>query len=297
MHAQYPDSPFLLQNVDSYAQWRESKLRDYPQTAQQLVVAVENPLALSRTEHEAMLALLRKTNMVIYTAQSHHDDARIPLSMGERFGLHRLDHNYLAENSGLSAITVSESGEKPQFIPYTSKALQWHTDGYYNSGENLIRGFILHCVNDAAEGGENALLDHEMVYMLMRDENPDYIRAMMQTDMMTIPPRTDEDGIARPEVTGPVFQIDPSNGALHMRYTARKRNIHWRNDALSREALACLESLLEDGRSPIFRSLLTPGMGLVCNNVLHNRAAFHDSPEHGKRLLYRARYYDRVGNT
>ena len=34
-------------------------------------------------------------------------------------------------------------------------------------------------------------------------------------------------------------------------------------------------------------------MGLVCNNVLHDRAAFVDS-ESRKRLLYRARYFDRI---
>jgi hypothetical protein len=38
---------------------------------------------------------------------------------------------------------------------------------------------------------------------------------------------------------------------------------------------------------------MTPGMGLVCNNVLHTRNAFSDSPGH-RRLLYRGRYYDRL---
>jgi hypothetical protein len=34
-------------------------------------------------------------------------------------------------------------------------------------------------------------------------------------------------------------------------------------------------------------------MGLVANNVLHDRSAFVDDPAH-PRLLYRARYLDRV---
>jgi hypothetical protein len=34
-------------------------------------------------------------------------------------------------------------------------------------------------------------------------------------------------------------------------------------------------------------------VGLVCNNVLHDRAAFTDSGTR-KRLLYRARYFERV---
>jgi hypothetical protein len=34
-------------------------------------------------------------------------------------------------------------------------------------------------------------------------------------------------------------------------------------------------------------------MGVICNNVLHARSAFRDDPAR-PRLLYRARYYDRV---
>ena len=43
----------------------------------------------------------------------------------------------------------------------------------------------------------------------------------------------------------------------------------------------------------IFRLKLEPGMGLVCNNVLHDRTGFDDDPEQ-PRLLYRARFLDRV---
>jgi hypothetical protein len=34
-------------------------------------------------------------------------------------------------------------------------------------------------------------------------------------------------------------------------------------------------------------------MGLLCNNVLHDRTAFCDAPDQ-PRLLFRARYLDRV---
>ena len=32
----------------------------------------------------------------------------------------------------------------------------------------------------------NALLDHEIAYLLMRDANPEYVRALMQEDVMLI---------------------------------------------------------------------------------------------------------------
>jgi hypothetical protein len=43
---------------------------------------------------------------------------------------------------------------------------------------------------------------------------------------------------------------------------------------------------------------LQAGEGLLCNNVLHNRTAFKDSDDPTQtRLLYRGRYFDRVGRT
>jgi hypothetical protein len=38
---------------------------------------------------------------------------------------------------------------------------------------------------------------------------------------------------------------------------------------------------------------MQPGMGLLCNNVLHDRSAFTDDALN-PRLLYRARYLDRI---
>jgi hypothetical protein len=108
---------------------------------------------------------------------------------------------------------------------------------------------------------------------------------------MTIPAREDEDGVARPAQSGPVFSIDPADGTLHMRYTARTRSIRWKDDTPTAEAVAWLARWLAE--APVLRLRLDPGMGLVSNNVLHERSAFIDDPA-APRLLYRARYLDRV---
>jgi alpha-ketoglutarate-dependent taurine dioxygenase len=80
-----------------------------------------------------------------------------------------------------------------------------------------------------------------------------------------------------------------------MRYTARGTNIAWKDDAATRAALTALERVLgEDGSRWIFRLRLEAGMGIVCNNVLHNRSAFRD--DGARRLLYRLRYLDRVAD-
>lgn len=292
----HPGSPFHPDNDAAYQVWRESKLRDYPQRIEDLVVRVANPKALTTDEHAALLARCRKTNMAIYAGPDLGEDKNIPRQLGRQFGLERLDANLMSDEDEISTLTVAENGEKKgEFIPYTDRPIRWHTDGYYNRPERQILGMLLHCAAPAHDGGANALLDHEILYLLLRDENPEYIRALMQEDAMSIPPRMDDNGIARPEETGPVFSTLPG-GQLHMRYTARTRSITWKQDAATQAAVAAIEKLLSQDLPWKFQHKLEAGMGLLCNNVLHDRTGFVDTPEH-KRIMYRARYYDRISDT
>jgi hypothetical protein len=83
-----------------------------------------------------------------------------------------------------------------------------------------------------------------------------------------------------------------------MRYSARTRNIRWRDDAATRAAVEFLADLWENGSDLAYHHRLMPGQGIICNNVLHSRAAFRDDPASGRtRLMYRARYYDRIAGT
>jgi alpha-ketoglutarate-dependent taurine dioxygenase len=290
-------SPFLLDNERAYQAWRRQKLENYPTRAEQLIVEINDPRHLTQAEYEAILACCRKTNMVVYAGKTGGDpDKDIPRLLGKRLGLERLDCNMLADDDGLTSLKVVESAPRQGYIPYTNRPIKWHTDGYYNPSHRQIWALQLHCVQSAASGGENALMDHEIAYLLMRDENPDFIRALMQPDAMTIPARVEEDGVARPDETGPVFSIHPATGDLHMRYTARTRSIAWKQDAVTLAAVALLEKLLGSDLPYIYRARLEPGMGLVANNVLHDRAGFSDDETH-RRLLYRARYYDRIAGT
>ena len=80
-----------------------------------------------------------------------------------------MDANWLADEDGISQIRVSQATDgRGGFIPYTDRAIRWHTDGYYHPGERRIHGMILHCVRPALSGGVNALFDHEMAYLAMR---------------------------------------------------------------------------------------------------------------------------------
>jgi len=287
-------SPFDLNNESTYRRWREQKLKQAPASTAELMIAINDPLHLTASEHAALLAMCQRCNMVIYVARQHSADKNIARKVGSQFGLTQLDANWLAGEDGISEIKVSGDSDQSRqaYIPYTDKPIKWHTDGYYNTPERRINGMLLHCVRSAATGGENRLMDHEMVYLMIRDENPDFIRALCVPDVMTIPARTDEEGVARAAQSGPVFSND-KNGKLHMRYTARTRSIEWKQDDLSRSAVAFLEQLLSADSPYIYKTRLEAGMGLLSNNVLHDRSGFNDHPE-SPRLLYRARYYDRI---
>jgi len=287
-------TPFDLGQDTAYRIWRDAKRASHPRKAADLVVDVADPRALTHTESEALLQRVATASMAIYRSPVLDQDKRIPLALAGQLGLHRLDGNWLADEDGISPIAVAPAGgDRPAFIPYTNRPIKWHTDGYYHPGSRRIQAMVLHCVRAAREGGETALMDHEMAYIALREANPDWVGALMAPDAMTIPERLDDDGVARAEQSGPVFSVDPRNGALHMRYTARTRSIQWRDDPATRGAIAFLARLLDSDYPHVFRLRLSPGMGLVCNNVLHDRAGFVDDPLH-PRLLYRARYLDRI---
>jgi alpha-ketoglutarate-dependent taurine dioxygenase len=294
-----PASPFALENAGSYATWRNAKLKDYPVSAAALRVEVKDPRALSDTEMQRLLQVCRKTNMAIYASRlGELADKLIPRRLGEQFGLIRLDSNLLADEDAVTSLQVAPEKSGRGYIPYSNRRLLWHTDGYYNPPERRVRAFVLHCVTPAARGGENALLDPEIAYLRLRDENPEFIRALMAPDALTIPANTEEGGEHRPAQTGPVFSVDPTTGSLHMRYTARTRSIEWKPDAATRNAVQALERLLAGDSPHVFGYRLAAGEGLLCNNVLHNRTEFADDVDKGvSRLIYRARYYDRIAGT
>ena len=284
---------FGFDDEPAWRAWRERKLAAAPASLADLVVEVTDPRRLTSAERDALARRCRDANMAIYAGTAASPDSSLPRELGAQMGLVRLDRNWLADDDGVSRIEVTGGGGRGEYIPYTDKPIRWHTDGYYNPPARTIRAMVLHCVAPAAEGGENALMDPEIAWLLLRDQDPAYARALMRDDAMTIPERRDDEGVARPAQAGPVFSVDPATGGLHMRYTARTKSIEWNADAEVRDAVAALERLLATPSPWILRARLEAGMGILCNNVLHDRSAFVDDPTR-PRLVLRARYHDRV---
>ncbi|NTV95245.1 MAG: TauD/TfdA family dioxygenase [Thiobacillus sp.] len=291
-----PDSPFHPDNEAGYRAWRDAKLAGYPTRGEDLIVEVRDPHALTDAEYRAILDRVAKTNMAIYaTSLGEAEDKAAVRALSAQFGLSHLDANWLADEDGISSLTPRDDGgeKRGDYIPYTHHRIRWHTDGYYNPEHRRILAMTLHCVREASEGGDNELYDQDLAYIALRDGNPDYVRALMAPDAMTIPARVDEQDGERPEEPGPVFLVDPASGGLHLRYTARTKSIAWKDDPTTLAAVKAIEDLLASQPFGWFRLKLQAGMGLLCNNVLHTRDGFSDSPER-RRLLYRARYHDRI---
>jgi len=291
--------PFNLSDEAAYQHWRQGKLANYPQTAEALLVTIKDGRQLTDAEYQLILQRIRKANFVIYQfADATPVDKAVIHALGRQFGLTHLDDNLCADDDSISSLQVMPEGRKQGYIPYSNRRISWHTDGYYNDASHRIRAMLLHCVSDAARGGENLLLDHEICYIHLRDSNPEYIQALMQPNAMGIPANVENGQELRAAMSGPVFSVDPATGQLHMRYTARTRSIEWHDDPLTRQASQCISDFLDSDSPYIFRHRLAPGQGVLCNNILHARTAFADDAAGGKtRLLYRARYYDRIAAT
>jgi hypothetical protein len=286
------DQPFDLNDTDAYGRWRDAKLAALPREVGDLVVALRDPQDPSPAERQALLARIRSCNMAVFAAPPESCSKAAMRRFCAHFGLVRLDANQLADDDGISPLSVAPEGTRRRYIPYTDRPIAWHTDGYYNDDAHQVQGLVLWCQQPAAEGGANALWDHELAYIALRDQDPAFIEALSRPDSFAIPPNEDSDMTGRALRPGPVFSVTPA-GRLHMRYTARTRSIEWNADARVQAAKQALEKLLAAPPFGLFVHTLSAGQGLLSNNVLHTRTAFKDDPA-TPRLLWRARFYDRI---
>ena len=194
-------------------------------------VWLRNLSRLSTAEIDALASRLHAAGAVCYGTERIPEPRDI-LALGEQLGLVHLDHHQCAEPDGVARLTARED-TAGRFIPYTRHRLRWHTDGYYQPDTQKIRSFILHCVQPALDGGVNRLLDPRLLYIALRDENPDLIRALTHPRALTVPAHAEDGEERRRRIQRP--------GLLHRRRTpvhalyrarhpyplaSRNRNLH-----------------------------------------------------------------------
>ena len=293
---------FRWQNLDSdsgFSAWRDAKIRITES------IAHLDPVEIGRlgAPGKAAISEVRRRCLATNQAQYHTNDSqnsveqtcRDLVAFTEQFGLRLPEMHRSAGHEGVVALRTSSEEGKKGYIPYTPRALNWHTDGYYNAADQRISAFVLHCMTPAQTGGDNRIVDPEIAYLRLREADLDYVRTLMHPAAMTIPENRESDGSLRPVSIGPVFYPDPGTGRLQMRYTARTRSIEWRDDALTREAVAWLGAWLASDE-PLIRSVrLQAGDGLLSNNILHNRTGFQDGdgPDRA-RIMLRVRFHNRM---
>jgi len=288
---------FDLANNAAYAAWRRSKLEVTPRAGAAKVLKVVDLSQPTESEKNAILRQVSESNFAIYQAEHYSaDEVEVGAQLRhftDAFGLHIAEAHRSAGNNGVVALKVSMAEHQRGFIPYSRKAMNWHTDGYYNSEADTIRAFVLHCVRQADIGGQSQIIDNEIAYIRLRDTSPEAVALLMDPAAMTIPESPEADGSVRPVSIGPVFFIEDEK--LIMRYTARTRSISWKSEA-TQKAAALLQELLESERDYLHTLTLQPGQGILNNNTLHNRTAFDASAATGasQRMLYRVRFNNRL---
>jgi len=287
------NSPFSLENEAEYQAWRARKLESRQEVPATRVFELDQQGRLSPSMLPALRKQVAAHNFVIFQSAGGFGKADF-LALNRQFGLVALDANPGADEDSVTSLqVVGDADSRARYIPYTNRAMNWHTDGYYNPFARRIDAFALYCVNQAGRGGGNYLFDHEMMYLLIRDQSPPALAALMCNDMLRIPANVQHNEVVRAEETGPVFSLRADSCSLNMRYTSRPQNIVWKTDKRSTEALNLVREILMEGSAMIEVGLL-PGQGIVCNNILHGRQAFHNTPDEPARLIYRARYHDAI---
>jgi hypothetical protein len=284
---QYPNR-FNLDSTDDYQKWRDEKLAAYPRNLGDLVVELGDMTAITDAEKARIMDLVERANMCVYTAGKAELSMDSLLSLGKQLGVSGTDKSRRHANSD----ELTNSGILNQAIPFTTRHVRWHTDATYYGSDKTIQALFLLCQRPAIEGGSNKVLDHEIMYILLRDKNPEALRVLMSKDCFKY--KNPETGEIDDHLGGKVFWINP-DGYLCHRFSFRKMDMAWSEDSDVRAARDELESLMLNESEYVIEGRLESGLGLVSNNVLHTREKLVDSEDpSNKRLLFRTRFYDRV---
>jgi hypothetical protein len=226
--------------------------------------------------------------MCVYTAGSAELEMSSLLTLGKQLGVRHTDKSARHAQSD----ELTDSGILNKAIPFSTRHCNWHTDATYYGSDKTIQALFLLCKRPAVEGGSNKVLDHEVLYIQLRDKDPGALEVLMNKDCFNYRnPATGEIDLHR---GGKVFWTN-ADGHLCHRFSFRKTDMAWSGDSDVAAAAHVLESLISDESAHVIEGRLESGMGLISNNVLHTREKLVDSDDAAKkRLLFRARFYDRV---
>lgn len=277
--------------IHNYDVWRDAKIKNATTNINECFVEIRNPQFVTQNEIKHIQMLCKNNNFALIQTPQLTNYSQDILAINRQLGLVENDKHYLINNDSLARITKCDDKKNGEFIPYTDRKLNWHTDGYYNDAQHTIRSFSLFCVNQAHQGGENKWLDIEMLYILLREKNPQLTQLLSKSAAMTIPQHAQDGKVLRPESVGAIFFMDKQTDSLYMRYTQRKKNIIFDSEVL--EAIEFLDETLATISPYHFEYKMQKNQGIINNNVIHTRNSFVNN-EKNPRLMLRGRYFVRV---
>ncbi len=287
--------PFDGKSTD-YQAWRARRLAtaSNPSSAQFHQIAISNNTVLN-DQVDVLAELCNEVEQHGYAfyqladePASTNSDTRQRLALLHRYlGLTDADTGVIAGEDKLSLLQNSPDASKRRFVPYSDRAMNWHTDGYYNAPEASVKAFCLHCIEPASSGGELTLFDDQLLLIALYKHNPDAVALLAHEAAMLVPESIDELGHARPDRQSAVFEV--VDGRLLTRFTTRKRNIQWRTPT-TKAAIEFAAKLINEQSHWQKTIRLQAGQGVITRNVLHCRSAFEDGEDDTGRQMLRGRY-------
>lgn len=292
-----PGSPMSLPakfngTSSDYQKWKNERLQladQFQAHTAAKIIAPTLECAATPAVLEQICKQVRDHGYALYEWAETPEDVTASVSkLHQQLALTQHDQGVVSDAAGLSLLTDLTGSPRGKFIPYTSRAMGWHTDGYYNDQMQILRCFTLHCISPAAAGGALSLLDNELLFIALMNENSEIVELLSHPEAMTLPANKDDVGHNRPDRYASVF-FSHSDGTLGTRFTTRTKNIEWRTKDTKDAAGRAVEILAE--LSQWHHTLrLESGQGLITRNILHKREAFTDDSKIAPRQMLRGRY-------
>tara|TARA_B100001057_G_scaffold355537_1_gene357557 strand:- start:185 stop:1015 length:831 start_codon:yes stop_codon:yes gene_type:complete len=264
--------------------WAAEKEANVPSSINDLTLVIEDINHIKSDEISKIKSLMKRYNCCLYKSKTKLKSKEDLINFTQCLGMKTYDVNNI-DNNAVCSITRNKVNDGKGYIPYTDKALNWHTDGYYD--EKPIYSWLLHCVVPAIEGGESHLLDHEIVirqYVLKHDD----IELLERKNAFTIPGNIDA---GRLDTTSYICSDDNRYKKLHMKFSMRKENISLNDDVKS--AIIKMKKIIEDDCKKYYLTYkLSKNEGIISNNILHGRNSYKD--DDNMREIFRIRSYERI---
>ena len=269
---------------NEFKQWALEKEDNIPLNIDDLIVKIQDINHATLAEISNIKDIIKRFNCCIYQSKVGLNAQADLMNFAQSIGMETYDTNNI-HNSPISSIMSLETKNALNYIPYTNKKLNWHTDGYYD--EKPIFSWLLHCEEPAYSGGENYLLDHELAIReyIIKYDNLDSLSSL---DAFTIPGNTHAN---RGETKGYICNNDNEYKKFHMKFSMREKNMKLNEQ--SKTAIMRMKKIIkEDCKKYCLTYKLSKNEGIVSNNILHGRNSFEDGK--AMRKLYRIRSYERI---